>query len=138
MTIGMTPRCQVILDMYCKMKYVMYCIMHYVEFEVFAMNNPRLRGEPYQSATVTTRVPLHLKRRWQQAAALRGLTLTDFLITAANNATCDVFEQEDRIELSERDSVLLAEMLARPPRLNERLRKAISEELGQMSIENVF
>ena len=93
------------------------------------MNNSQPRSEPHQSTTVTTRVPLHLKRRWQQAATMRGLTLTDFLITAVNNATGDVFEEDDRIELSERDSLLLAEMLTRPPKLNERLHKAVSEEL---------
>ena len=96
------------------------------------MNNVQSRKEPHQNTSVTTRVPLHLKQRWQQAAALRGITLTDFLITAANNATSDIFEEEDRIALSERDSLLLSEMLARPPRLNARLHKAVSEELKQM------
>ena len=96
------------------------------------MNNTQSKRETFQSTTVTTRVPLHLKRRWQQAATMRGLTLTDFLITAANNATCDIFEEEDRIELSEKDSMLLAEMLTRPPKLNERLNKAVSEELKQI------
>jgi len=115
------------LDMYCKMKYV-------EPRGDYLMNNTQgLREEHYRSTTVTTRVPLHLKQRWQQAATLRGLTLTDFLITAANDATGDVFREEDRIALSERDSLLLTEMLARPPRLNERLRKAVSEELEQMS-----
>ena len=96
------------------------------------MNNARLHEESRHSTTVTTRVPVHLKQRWLQAAALRGLTLTDFLITAANNATGDIFEEEDRIELSEKDSLLLSEMLTRPPKLNERLYKAVSEELKQM------
>ena len=96
------------------------------------MNNAQIQSETRQSATITTRVPLHLKRRWQQAAALRGLTLTDFLITAANDATSDVFEEEDKIQLSESDALLLAEMLTRPPRLNERLRKAVREECEQM------
>lgn len=85
-----------------------------------------------QNTTVTTRVPLHLKKRWQQAAALRGVTLTDFLIMAANNATSSVFEEEDRIVLSEQDSLLLADMLARSPRANERLAQAMSEELQRM------
>jgi len=97
------------------------------------MNNDQPSSQSYQSTTVTTRVPLHLKQRWQQAASLRGLTLTDFLITAANSATGDVFDEEGRIDLSERDSLLLSEMLIRPPRLNESLRKAVAEELKQMS-----
>ena len=96
------------------------------------MNNVQTHSETRQNTTITTRVPLHLKRRWQQAAALRGLTLTDFLITAANDATSDVFEEEDKIQLSESDALLLAEMLMRPPRLNERLRQAVREECEQM------
>jgi len=96
------------------------------------VNNVQSRKEPCRSTTVTTRVPLHIKQRWQQAANLQGLTLTDFLITAVNSATGNVFEEEDRIELSERDSLLLAEMLVRPPRVNERLYKAVKEELVQM------
>ncbi|MDR3281117.1 MAG: DUF1778 domain-containing protein [Synergistaceae bacterium] len=89
------------------------------------------KGRP-QNITVTTRVPLHLKQRWQQAAAIRGLTLTDFLITAVNNATGKVFEEEERIELSERDSLLLAELLARSPKPNERLTEAVAKELDNM------
>jgi uncharacterized protein (DUF1778 family) len=96
------------------------------------MNDTQARRELHQSTTVTTRVPLHLKKRWQQAAALRGLTLTNFLITAANNATGNVFKKENRIKLSEKDSLLLAEILARPTNPNERLRKAVKAELEQM------
>ena len=96
------------------------------------MNSTQTQIETRQNTTVTTRVPLHLKQRWQQAAALRGLTLTDFMISAANDATGNVFDKEDKILLSERDSLLLAEMLAQPPRLNELLCKAVHEELEQM------
>jgi uncharacterized protein (DUF1778 family) len=88
--------------------------------------------ERQKSITVTTRVPIHLKQEWQQAAAIRGLTLTDFLITAVNGATKEVFEEEDKIQLSARDSFVLAEMLSRPPRPNERLHKAVSEEFKLM------
>jgi uncharacterized protein (DUF1778 family) len=100
--------------------------------EVIAVSCAQPKTELRQCTTVTTRVPLHLKQRWQEAAALRGLTLTDFLITAANDATGSVFEEEDRIRLSERDSLLLAEMLTRPLRSNERLRKAVHDELEQI------
>ena len=96
------------------------------------MNKSQIQSEACQNSTITARVPFHLKQRWQQAAILRGVTLTDFLIMAANDATSDVFEEEEKIQLSERDSLLLAEMLARPPKINERMIKAISEELDQM------
>jgi len=96
------------------------------------MNKSQIQSETCQNSTITARVPFHLKQRWQQAAILRGVTLTDFLITAANDATSEVFEEEERIKLSERDSLLLMEMLARPPIINERMSKAIYEELEQM------
>jgi uncharacterized protein (DUF1778 family) len=104
-----------------------------LSWEVIVVNYVRPKAELKQRTTITTRVPLHLKQRWQEAAALRGLTLTDFLITAVNDATGNVFEEEDRVQLSERDSLLLAKMLARVPRLNERLREAIHDELEQMN-----
>jgi uncharacterized protein (DUF1778 family) len=75
------------------------------------------------------RVSMEVKRRWQMAADIRGQTLTDFLIVAANDATEKIFEAEERIVLSAQEQEKLAEMLSRPPRLNERLRKAIREEL---------
>jgi uncharacterized protein (DUF1778 family) len=85
-----------------------------------------------KSITITTRVPANLKQRWQQAATMRGLTLTDFMITALNTATSDVFEEENKIELSARDQMRLAEMLIRPPRINISLAAAIQEQLEQM------
>ncbi|MDR1731151.1 MAG: DUF1778 domain-containing protein [Synergistaceae bacterium] len=78
------------------------------------------------------RVPLEVKRRWQTAASLRGQSLTDFLIVAANNAADNVFETEEHISLSLRGQQELVEMLSRPPRPNERLHKAVQEELAAM------
>ncbi|GHS96208.1 hypothetical protein AGMMS50276_14230 [Synergistales bacterium] len=90
-------------------------------------------NERSNAATVTTRVPLRLKQRWQQAAVARGITLTDFLITAANKATSEVFDEEDRIELSLEDRTLLAEMLVRPPQIRSgALHAAIQKRLAHM------
>ena len=82
-------------------------------------------NERPKNTTVTTRIPVHLKERWQRAAAIRGVTLTDFMITAANNATIEIFTEEERIELSARDRKLLSEMLSMPPQPSEGIRAAI-------------
>ena len=95
------------------------------------MQNAVTQGEP-RSAKVQARVPEEIKRRWQAAAGMRGQTLTDFLIVAANKETAETLLENERIELSERDQVRLAEMLLRPPKINESLQKAISEELEHM------
>ena len=95
------------------------------------MQNVVIQGTS-RSAKVQARVPEEIKRRWQAAAGIRGQTLTDFLIVAANKETAETLLENERIELSERDQIKLAEMLTRPPMVNERLHKAISEELKQM------
>jgi uncharacterized protein (DUF1778 family) len=83
---------------------------------------------------VVARVPEEVKRRWQSAAAIRGQTLTDFLIVAANNATDEVFNAERRIELSERDQMVLAEMLLNPPELTEIMKSALKQQMAQMKV----
>jgi uncharacterized protein (DUF1778 family) len=71
---------------------------------------------------VRARVPEEIKQRWQSAAAMRGQTLTDFLIVAVNNATDEVFDREEKIKLSRRDQMKLAEMLLDPPEINEAMK----------------
>ena len=88
-----------------------------------------------RSAHVRARVPEEIKRRWQAAAFMRGQTLTDFLIVAANKEAAETLLENERIKLSERDQVQLAEMLSRPPRINEAMWKAMQKRLESMSEE---
>jgi uncharacterized protein (DUF1778 family) len=94
------------------------------------MNGNALRGEP-RTANIRARVPEEIKNRWQNAAAIRGLTLTDFLIAAANRETDEVFEREEKIELSARDQMALAEMILDPPELSEVFKSALKDRLAQ-------
>ena len=96
------------------------------------MQNAVLQKEP-RNANVRARVPEEIKRRWQDAAFMRGQTRTDFLIVAANKETAETFWENERIELSQRDQIQLAEMLSRPPRVNEAMRKAMQKRLDHMS-----
>jgi uncharacterized protein (DUF1778 family) len=94
-----------------------------------------MRGQtdaPSSKTFFQGRVPAEIKRRWQMAADMRGQSLTDFLIAAANSAAENVFVAEERIALSARDQQRLAEILSRPPKLNERLRAAVQAELTEM------
>jgi uncharacterized protein (DUF1778 family) len=88
--------------------------------------------ESLRSETVIARVPRIVKRRWQDAATMRGQTLSDFLIVAANNASDEIFETENRIELSERDQFQLAELLLNPPELPEIMKNALKQQMEQM------
>ena len=89
------------------------------------------RFESTKTDRVIARVPAEVKHRWQRAATMRGQTLSDFLIVAANNASDEIFDTENRIELSERDQVMLAELLLNPPELPEALKIALRKQMSQ-------
>lgn len=83
-------------------------------------------------ARVAARVPEKVKTRWATAAALRGQTLTDFIIVAANSATAEVFSEQERIELSERDQLQLAQLLINPPALSPTMKKALEARMSEL------
>ena len=96
------------------------------------MQNALTQSE-IRNANIRARVPEEIKRRWQAAASMRGQTLTDFLIVAANKETAETLLENELYELSERDQVKLAEMLLRPPRINEAMVKAMNERLRNIT-----
>jgi uncharacterized protein (DUF1778 family) len=73
-----------------------------------------LRVLPEQKATL------------MRAAALKNTDLTDFVLQPALREAKAVIEEAERIVLSERDSLLVLDMLENPPAPNAKLRKAIA------------
>jgi len=84
------------------------------------------------NANVMTRVPEELKQRWQGAAALRGQTLTDFMIVAANKEANEIIEQEERITLSRKGQIQLAEALLNPPEPTEAMRTLLKKYMASL------
>lgn len=74
----------------------------------------QLRIRPEQKATL------------MRAAALRNTTLTDFIFQIAMREAKNVIEEAERIRLSERDSLLVLDLLENPPAPNAKLRGAIA------------
>ncbi len=74
----------------------------------------QLRIQPDQKATL------------MRAAALRNTTLTDFIFQIAMREANVVIEEAERIRLSERDSLLVLDLLENPPAPNAKLRGAIA------------
>ena len=74
----------------------------------------QLRIQPEQKATL------------MRAAALRNTTLTDFIFQIAMREANVVIEEAERIRLSERDSLLVLDLLENPPAPNAKLRRAIA------------
>ena len=73
----------------------------------------QLRVRPDQKATL------------MRAAALRNTDLTDFIVQLALREAKTVIEEAERISLSERDSLLVLNLLENPPAPNAKLRAAI-------------
>jgi len=73
-----------------------------------------LRMRPEQKATL------------MRAAALRHTDLTDFVTQSALREATAVIEAAEHIKLSERDSLLVLDMLENPPAPNAKLRAAIA------------
>lgn|SRR5690349_9233523 len=61
-----------------------------------------------------------------RAAALRHTDLTDFVLQPALREAKAVIEESERVALSGRDSLLVLNLLERPPAPNAKLRAAIA------------
>jgi uncharacterized protein (DUF1778 family) len=61
-----------------------------------------------------------------RAAALRNTDLTDFIIQIALREAQTVITEAERVQLSERDSLFVLDLLENPPAPNAKLRKAIA------------
>ena len=66
------------------------------------------------------------KAMLMRAAALRHTDLTDFVTQSALREAKAVIEAAEHIKLSERDSLLVLDLLENPPAPNAKLRAAIA------------
>jgi uncharacterized protein (DUF1778 family) len=70
---------------------------------------------------MSLRIPPEEKTILLRAAALKRTDLTDFVRQHSLKAARKVIEEAERLELSERDSVRVLELLENPPKPNPRL-----------------
>lgn len=73
---------------------------------------------------ITIRQPEPLKKKIEQAAALRGMTVTSFINGILDLAADETLSRIESRELTERDSAALLAMLTKPAKANPALRKA--------------
>ena len=71
------------------------------------------------------RVPTHVHAVIEEAAALVGTTVGQFMLQAALNKAYEVIDRERVIRLSKRDSERLLELLDNPPPPNAKLQRAL-------------
>ena len=73
---------------------------------------------------ITIRQPVAIKRKIEQAAAKRGMTVTSFINTILEKAADRTLDRVRRRELSERDQQALLTLLVNPQGPNAALLKA--------------
>jgi len=78
------------------------------------------------SERMNLRVKPGVKARLVRAAALRNTDLTEFVTRTALREAEAVIEAAEHVKLSERDSLLVLDLLENPPPANARLRAAIA------------
>lgn len=72
------------------------------------------------------RISTEQKRLFKEAAALRGVTLTDFVVSSVHEAALRTLEARRVIELSQTDQQTFVKALLEPPQPNAALRRAWS------------
>jgi uncharacterized protein (DUF1778 family) len=75
---------------------------------------------------ISSRVPKPVRKTLEEAAALSGATLNQFVVQAALKEAHAVLERERIIRLSRRDAQAFFRALEKPPSPNARLKKAVA------------
>lgn len=86
------------------------------------MPRPPMEDSPRMSL----RIPPKSKALLMRAVALENTDLTDFVIRSATEAAREVIARAERVQLTERDSLRVLELLENPPAPNARLLAAAS------------
>ena len=86
----------------------------------------RKRQERAQNASerLEARVRAEQKMIFRRAAALKGMSLTDFMITTLEAAAQKTVEEHDVLRLSVEDRRAFIDALMKPPAPNQALRRA--------------
>ena len=92
---------------------------------------PRIAVET--NSRMSLRIPAADKALLMRAAAMQNTGLTDFVIRTGGQAARAVIEQAEQVQLSERDSLRVLELLENPPLPNEKLLAAARALPGPLS-----
>lgn len=82
---------------------------------------------------LVARVTPEQKELIEHAAQLTGRTLTDFVLTAVQDAAGRAVREHEVLTLSARDSLIFAQALLNPPPPSEVLRRAAARANGRIA-----
>jgi len=86
--------------------------------------SPRARRPTLKSQRLMARISDDQKKLLQRAAEIRGQTLTEFVVSAAQDAATHAIVDQEVIDFSLRDSRAFAEGMLNPPPVSPALRVA--------------
>ncbi len=87
-----------------------------------------------RDARLEARMTTAQKALLQQAAALSGRTLSEFVLASAQEAAAKVIQEHEAIRLSRSEQVAFVTALLKPRAPNARLRKAAEKYRQQMGL----
>src|SRR4051812_16442840 len=99
----------------------MYALIKYIS----EGSTPMPRAPVDDNQRMNLRLRREEKAALGRAAALKNTDLTDFVLQPALREAKAVIEEAERIQLSERDSLMVLNLLENPPAPNAKLRAAI-------------
>lgn len=80
-------------------------------------------------------LPNAVLSRLKRAAEIQGRTLTDFVVSAADEAACRAIEKTEIIRLSMEDQRRVAKALSNPPKPNAALKRAFKRRRQLLGAE---
>ena len=96
-------------------------------------NTQEIAGKS-RGARLEARISVEQKTVLQQAAALSGSTLSEFVVASAQEAARRVIQEHETIRLSRTEQIAFVTALLNPPAPNERLRQAAAAYRKQMRL----
>jgi len=86
-----------------------------------------------KSTRVEARLNPEQKRRIEHAAGLKGTSISEFIVSSADDAAVRAIEQHEVWALTGKDREAFVKALVRPPAPNRRLRTALRRYNGLVS-----
>jgi uncharacterized protein (DUF1778 family) len=85
-------------------------------------------------ARLEARLPASVYAMLKRAAELKGRSITDFVVDAAQDAAQRVIEEDGIIRLSAEDQARFAQALLNPPAPNAALKRAIRRHVKNVEV----
>jgi uncharacterized protein (DUF1778 family) len=90
---------------------------------------------PHSTARLEARISTELHALLKRAAEIQGRTMTDFVVSAVQEAAQRAIEQAEVVRLSQADSQRFAEALLSPPQPSPALERAFERRRRLMADE---